>query len=87
MKKSVKTASETVKLIVEHGGACPTCGHCKCCEKKAAPYVPYIPYQPICTRQHYPHYTPIWYGATGLQTSSTPLLSSTHFAASNKVGS
>jgi len=30
-------------------GECPTCGHCKCCEKNQhfTPYYPQFPYQPI----------------------------------------
>lgn len=67
MKKNTKTTTEFVKTPAVEHGQCPTCGHCKCCEKKAAApiYFPiYLP--PICTRRHYPDYspTPFWYDTT-----------------------
>jgi len=70
-KKNVKSDQFAANAPKEHGGACPTCGHCKCCEKKAAPM---IQYPPICTRPHYDWtYRPgIWYGLTaGVATETT----------------
>lgn len=46
--------SNPAKPATEHGGACPTCGHCKCCEKAATPAPAPIQIQPFCTRRHYP---------------------------------
>lgn len=61
----------------EHGGACPTCGHCKCCDKAAKPAITF----PICTRPHYPltpwypdwtyRPNPVWYGATTTEPTLT----------------
>ena len=75
----VKPIKRIKPLAAEHGGACPTCGHCKCCEKAAQPITP-----PICTRPHYPLLTrpfldwtwrpydnPIWYGGTSSGTTAT----------------
>lgn len=59
-KKNSKTQEVAPK---EHGGACPTCGHCKCCEKKAAAA---ITFPPICTRPHYDWtYRPMWTVSSG----------------------
>ena len=82
MAKKNQRSTEAFKDIQpkEHGGACPTCGHCKCCEQKAAPIIN-VP--PICTRRHYPDWTyrpyesPVWYGTS---TSTAPAVTITGLA-------
>ncbi len=74
MKKPKKTEQFAPIAPKEHGGACPTCGHCKCCEKKTAPA---ITFPPICTRRHYPDWDwtyrpiPVWYGTTTVDSTAT----------------
>ena len=77
----------TTKPNQEHAGACPTCGHCKCCEKKAAAPA-YVPLQyPICTRPHYPTTWPqIWYGGTSTGLSSGQVTPTTWTTSTNGLG-